>query len=115
MRASSPAPNDGRLIFTPASTPQPIWVCWKLHTADTKMPQSVAWSNCVVRDVDVVDHAGDLGLAPALLDVQGADEVRPLLAAVSESALGQVGAAAGVSAALARRRYDPGSALRSSR
>ena len=29
-----------------------------------------------------MDHARDLGLAPALLDVQGADEVRPFLAAV---------------------------------
>ena len=33
------------------------------------------------RHVDVMDHARDLGLAPALLDMQGADEVRPFLAA----------------------------------
>ncbi len=33
-------------------------------------------------DIDVMDHARNLGLAPALLDMQGPDDVRPFLAAV---------------------------------
>ena len=31
-----------------------------------------------------MDHAGHLGLSPALLDMQGADNVGPALAAVGE-------------------------------
>src|ERR1700733_3346905 len=35
----------------------------------------------LILHVDVVDHAGNLGLAPPLLDVQRADDVRPTLTA----------------------------------
>ena len=38
MRASSPAPNDGRLTFTPASTPHPIWLCCALQATRPVRP-----------------------------------------------------------------------------
>src|SRR5580698_4203020 len=36
----------------------------------------------VIPDVDIVDHAGDLRLAPSLLDMQRADDVGPTLTAI---------------------------------
>src|SRR5580704_1807710 len=40
----------------------------------------------VIPHIDVVDHAGDLGLAPALLDMQRADDVGPTLTAIRRGA-----------------------------
>ena len=44
-------------------------------------PARVRCVEAVVPDVDVMDHAGDLRLAPTLLDVQRADDVGPALTA----------------------------------
>ena len=44
-------------------------------------PAAVSVEEAVIPHVDVVDHAGDLGLAPPLLDMQRADDVGPTLTA----------------------------------
>ena len=53
-----------------------------------------------------MDDARDLGLAPALLDMQRADDIRPLLAAVDQAPLGHVGAAAGTAESAGAFRRD---------
>ena len=85
--------------------------------ATPQMPQSVPLYEAGVANVDVVDHARDLGLAPALLDVQGADDVRPPLAAEGDvpGLLPAVPVIWVPPPEPARRRSDPGSAPRSSR
>ena len=58
-------------------------------------------------DVDVVHHARDLGLAPALLDVQVADDVGPTLAAVGDAGRVKAADRALVAAAWVVNRVPP--------
>ena len=65
------------------------------------IPQPSVLIEAVIPHIDVVDHAGDLGLAPSLLDVQRADDVGPTLTAKRclVARADQVGAADRVTAA----------------
>ena len=101
----------GRLNDTPASTPQPVLFSEALQS--TGQPRRKADADrvivVVVLDVDLMQNAGHLSLAPALLDVQRADDVGPALAAEGD----RPGRGPAISACRCRmRRSCPGSAPR---
>ena len=86
----SPAPNDGRLNFTPASMAQPVLVFAALQVGSNRAHAAAANAVCAVEplygDVDVVEDARHLRLAPALRHVQRDHDVGPALAAEGDAA-----------------------------
>src|ERR1700677_4883943 len=54
----------------------------RVAAADSGEPAGGSAEVVGILHVDVVDHAGDLGLAPSLLEMQRADDVRPFLTAI---------------------------------
>ena len=62
--------------------PQPTLLSVRVADGENaETPQPTVSVIAVVLDVDVVDHAGDLRLAPSLLDMQRANDVGPTLTA----------------------------------